>query len=80
MADNHTLSWKRLTLEATAIVGIILLAFTIDAWWEERQGRHEEQQILQGLHAEAEENRVVLQRHLARHFEEILAEIEKSLD
>ena len=71
MADNQASSWKRLTLEATAIVGSILLAFAIDAWWEERQGRHEEQQILQGLHAEFEENRVVLQRHFARHLEEI---------
>lgn len=71
MANNRISPSKRLTLEAAAIVGSILLAFAIDAWWEERQDRHEEQQLLQGLHAEFEENRTVLQRHLTRHLEEI---------
>lgn len=86
MADNQTLPWKRLTLEATAIVGSILLAFAIDAWWEERQDHREEQQILQGLHAEFEENHTVLQRHLARHLvgiqslERVLDAIERGRD
>jgi len=79
MTDNQTLPWKRLTLEVTAIVGSILLAFGIDAWWEERQDRREEQQILQGLHAEFEENRTVLQRHLTRHLVEIQS-LESVLD
>jgi len=71
MAENQKTPWKRLTIEATAIVGSILLAFAIDAWWEARQDRHEEQQILQGLFAEFEENRTILQRHRARHLQEI---------
>ena len=38
-----------MTAEGAAIVVSILLAFAIDAWWEERQERTEEQQILLDL-------------------------------
>jgi hypothetical protein len=37
MTDSHNIRWKRLAIEAPAIVISILLAFAIDAWWEERQ-------------------------------------------
>ena len=33
MDNNRASSWKRLAVEAAAIVGSILLAFAIDAWW-----------------------------------------------
>ena len=36
MVRNENVPWKRLSVEAAAIVGSILLAFAIDAWWEER--------------------------------------------
>lgn len=36
MTDTQKLPWKRLLAEATAIVLSILLAFAIDAWWEDR--------------------------------------------
>lgn len=71
MAELQELPWKRLTIEAAAIVASILLAFAIDAWWEDRQNRQEEQQVLQGLHTEFEENRTILQRHLVRHLEDM---------
>jgi len=32
----QTIQWKRLLVEAVAIVGSILLAFAIDAWWDDR--------------------------------------------
>jgi hypothetical protein len=32
MVENEKLPWKRLTVEAAAIVASILLAFAIDAW------------------------------------------------
>ena len=32
----QTIQWKRLIVEAAAIVGSILLAFAIDAWWDDR--------------------------------------------
>jgi hypothetical protein len=39
-------------VEGAVIVGSILLAFGIDAWWGERQDRAMEQEILTGLHGE----------------------------
>ncbi len=36
MSDAQTTQWTRLFVEAVAIVGSILLAFAIDAWWGDR--------------------------------------------
>jgi hypothetical protein len=35
MSRADKIPWKRLSVEALAIVGSILLAFAIDAWWED---------------------------------------------
>jgi hypothetical protein len=37
MTDTKDIPWKRISVEATAIVASILLAFAIDASWEEAQ-------------------------------------------
>jgi len=34
--------WRRVFVEGGVIVGSILLAFGIDAWWERRQERERE--------------------------------------
>ena len=49
MAELQNIPWKRISVEAIAIVASILLAFTIDAWWEDAQSEHEEKQILEAL-------------------------------
>lgn len=36
MSVAQTIRWKRLVVEVVAIVGSILLAFAIDAWWDDR--------------------------------------------
>ena len=46
MVSKSGIQWKRLASEAIAIVGSILLAFWIDAWWGEQQQRAEEKVIL----------------------------------
>ena len=46
--------WVRIFAESTAIVLSILLAFAIDAWWDNSQDRKEEQQILVALRGEYE--------------------------
>jgi hypothetical protein len=46
MTDTQRIPWKRLSVEAAAIVVSILLAFAIDAWWEDRNERIEEAEIL----------------------------------
>ncbi len=52
MQDSQNIPWKRIATEAAAIVGSILLAFAIDAWWQERLERKEEAEQLSRLHAE----------------------------
>jgi len=54
--NDQSIPWNRIAIEATAIVVSILLAFAIDAWWDNRQNRAEEQRILVSLRAEFERN------------------------
>ena len=63
MAGKETVAWKRVGVEATAIVLSILLAFAIDAWWENRQERQFEQETLLGLQSEYQGHREVLVQH-----------------
>ena len=57
MDETQKIPWKRLSIEAAAIVVSILLAFAIDAWWNEQQERAEEREVLESLYAEFEANR-----------------------
>ena len=52
MTETQKINWKRLSVEAAAIVGSILLAFAIDAWWEERKNQDDERAVLEVLLAE----------------------------
>ena len=49
MTDTSNTPWKRLALEAAAIVGSILLAFWIDAGWEQREDAARERVVLETL-------------------------------
>ena len=60
MADTQKIPWKRIAVEASAIVASILLAFAIDAWWSARQLHLDEQHILRQLEAEFEANTTLL--------------------
>lgn len=71
MAETQNIPWRRLSVEAAAIVASILLAFAVDAWWENRQIRVEEQQILLGLNEEFLSIREVLTRHIAFHLKDV---------
>ena len=63
MAGKENIAWKRVGVEATAIVLSILLAFAIDAWWEDRQERQFEQEMLLGLQNEYQGHREILVYH-----------------
>ncbi len=52
MTETPTIAWKRLAVEAPVIVISILLAFAIDAWWEERSERKAEIVLLERLRAD----------------------------
>ena len=71
MTETKTVPWKRLSIEAAAIVASILLAFAIDAWWEERALRIEEQQVLQGLREEFFSVHDVLSQHRSEHLKDL---------
>jgi len=57
MANSKEIPWKRISVEAAAVVVSILLAFSIDAWWEDLQDRKEESELLTDLINEFEANR-----------------------
>lgn len=51
-AAPSRLSWIRIAAESAAIVASILLAFAIDAWWQERSDRKAELVLLERLRAD----------------------------
>jgi hypothetical protein len=57
MAQMAERSARELIVEGVAIVLSILLAFAIDAWWDERHERAEEKEVLESLYIEFEANR-----------------------
>jgi len=62
MNETNRIAWKRLTVEAAAIVGSILLAFAIDAWWEDRNESELERRQLTAVLTEFEENAELLRQ------------------
>ncbi|WOJ97397.1 hypothetical protein R0137_02210 [Congregibacter brevis] len=56
MSKSDPIKWTKLLAESAAIVASILLAFAIDAWWDERKERRYEQETVLGLKAEYEEH------------------------
>ncbi len=55
MSDDRTIPWGQIVIEAVAIVVSILLAFWIDAWWDERQEREDAKVVLSSLRDELTE-------------------------
>jgi len=45
-------SWNRILIEGPAIVASILLAFAIDAWWDQRREDAEAQLLVEGMRAD----------------------------
>jgi len=73
MRTTADINWPRMAAEGVAIVASILLAFGIDAWWQDRQTRFEEQQILRGLQEEFFSINKVLTDHMVLHVERVQA-------
>ncbi len=64
MTEHQVIPWKRIAVQATAIVISILLAFAIDAWWAERQERELEHRTLEALRSDLEATNKELDRLL----------------
>ena len=60
-------SWRRLLLESAAIILSILLAFSIDAGWDEFQERKQERAFLESLLSDFEETRTRIDASIDRH-------------
>ncbi|NIV16883.1 MAG: hypothetical protein GWN47_00400 [Woeseiaceae bacterium] len=71
MASKREIPLPRVLAEGTAIVVSILLAFSIDAWWDEQKERADEQEILLALKAEFEINRIEAKAVIDHHEESI---------
>ncbi len=60
MNDLKNINWKRISVEAIAIVISILLAFSIDAWWDEKQNTADERVLLESLLADLKNGKIRL--------------------
>jgi hypothetical protein len=78
MADIQKIQWRRIGVESAAIVASILFAFAIDAAWDERQERTEEEEIILGLEQEFFNGRALLEQN-TEHYENLLLGIEALL-
>ena len=65
MANTNNIQWKRLSAEGAAIVVSILLAFSIEAWWDNYKDRSEEQGILLSLKSEFEQNLAFIETEIS---------------
>ena len=79
MDQSHSIPWKRLSIEAMAIVASILFAFAIDAWWDDNQTDRKTQEILNAVRLEMESNLSSLQDSISHH-DSIVEAIQKALD
>ena len=66
MTDTQNIPWKRISVEAAAIVASILLAFSIDAWWEERSDRIRLAGAIQNTVAEVKDAREEIENAVER--------------
>lgn len=64
---SKDIPWLRVFLEGAVIVGSILLAFALDAWWDERSRRGELRSQLDAVVAEMESTREALRAVLGVH-------------
>ena len=64
MKNNNAVPWPRIALEGAVIVISILLAFAIDAWWDDRNDRKAEIEQLLRVAQELEANSERLQAKL----------------
>ena len=69
MTETQTIPWVRIGAESAAIIASILLAFGIDAWWDERADRALEQEYLVSLRVEVERGLAELEGDVTRRHE-----------
>ncbi len=73
MPKNYEIQWRRIIAEGAAIVLSILLAFWIDAWWEERVETNQLVEYLVAIEAELATSEQYIDNRLATTLEQIAA-------
>ena len=73
MTETRQYQWKRIAVEASAIVASILSAFAVDAWWENVQADSKTEEILDAVRVEMVSNLSKLQESIAHHVEIVQA-------
>lgn len=71
MAETRKIPLKRISAEIAAIIISILLAFSIDAWWDSRRDIERESMLLVTLKHDFEQNRELLKEALASNQESL---------
>jgi hypothetical protein len=71
MNDKNNIPWPRIGVEAVAILVSILLAFSIDAWWDERSDRISLTGAIKNVSAEVASARVEIERATKRNLDRI---------
>ena len=61
---SRSIHWRRVLIEGVVIVGSILLAFAIDAWWDERQERSLTDRRIEALLSEFEQARAEIESEI----------------
>ena len=56
MNNTQSIRWRRISVEAAAIVVSILLAFSIDAWWQDRSDQIRLKEYLSQVRADTLDN------------------------
>jgi hypothetical protein len=64
MANHSGIRWRSHLAEAVAVLGGVLAAFSVDAWWGQRADRQREVAYLAALEAEVAATQQVLADHL----------------
>ena len=79
LSKNSLMPWKRLFVEGVVIVGSILLAFMIDAWWVDHKKNDDIREVLSLVEIETHANLANLAESIAHH-EQILMAIRVAHD
>ncbi len=64
---RHALPWRRILAEGAVIVGSILVAFAVDAWWDRSQAEDLERDFISALLEDMVQNRAEMETLLASH-------------
>lgn len=79
MNTDRTIRWRQIAVEGIVIVASILLAFAIDAWWDDRQRDEYEQVVLQALLDDLRVKQVLL-ADMSKFSEAIIESVETLLN